>query len=61
VRVPSAAIDVTLEPLVLDQELAGASSPSYWEGAVDVRDARKDVSIGAGYVELTGYAGPVSI
>ena len=61
VRVPSANVDVTLAPTVLDQELADTSSGvSYWEGAVDVRDAR-GANVGVGYVELTGYAGSVSI
>jgi predicted secreted hydrolase len=46
---------------VLDQELAGTSSGvSYWEGAVDVRDAAGALR-GVGYVELTGYAGTVAI
>jgi predicted secreted hydrolase len=61
VRVPSAKIDLVLTPTVLDQELAGTSSGvSYWEGAVDVRDANGQ-SAGVGYVELTGYAGTVAI
>jgi len=61
VRVPGAGIDVTLVPTVLDQELAGTSSGvSYWEGAVDVRDAAGALR-GVGYVELTGYAGTVAI
>jgi predicted secreted hydrolase len=60
-RVPAADLDLTLEPTVLDQELADTSSGvSYWEGAVDVRDARGTI-VGVGYVELTGYAGTVSI
>ena len=60
-RVPSANVDVTLSPTVLDQELAGTSSGvSYWEGAVDVRDAAGALR-GVGYVELTGYAGTVAI
>jgi predicted secreted hydrolase len=61
VRVPSANVDVTLSPTVLDQELAGTSSGvSYWEGAVDVRDGTGR-TVGVGYVELTGYAGTVAI
>ena len=40
VRVPSARIDVTLTPQLLDQELANTTGGvSYWEGAVDARDA----------------------
>jgi predicted secreted hydrolase len=61
VRVPSAGIDLTLAPTVLDQELALTSSGiSYWEGSVDIRDAR-GAPAGVGYVELTGYAGTVSL
>lgn len=62
VRVPSAGVDVRLTPVVLDQELAGtAGNVSYWEGAVDVRSADGRAPLGAGYVELTGYAGAISI
>jgi predicted secreted hydrolase len=60
-RVPSAGIDVTLAPQLLDQELANLDGGvSYWEGAVDARDATGR-STGTGYVELTGYAGAVSL
>lgn len=62
VRVAQAGVDVTLTPTVLDQELAATSTGvSYWEGAVDVRDASRGVLAGVGYVELTGYAGLVSL
>lgn len=62
VRVPGARIDVTLTPQLLDQELANtAVGVSYWEGAVDARDAASGRPLGAGYVELTGYAGSVSL
>jgi predicted secreted hydrolase len=62
VRVPSARVDVMLVPVVLDQELANtAGGISYWEGAVDVRDTASRRRLGVGYVELTGYAGPVSL
>ena len=62
VRVAKAGVDLVLSPAVLDQELAGASGGgiSYWEGAVDVSD-NAGRALGAGYVELTGYAGAVSI
>jgi predicted secreted hydrolase len=62
VKVPSENVDVTLSPVVDDQELAGtAGGVPYWEGAVDARDAATGRSAGAGYVELTGYAGAVSL
>lgn len=61
-RVPAAGVDAMLVPVVLDQELVGtAGGISYWEGAVDVRDARSGRGLGVGYVELTGYAGAISL
>jgi predicted secreted hydrolase len=62
VRVASAGVDVMLVPAVLDQELVGtAGGISYWEGAVDVRETGSGRRLGAGYVELTGYAGAISL
>ncbi len=62
VRVPSARVDAMLVPVVRDQELVGtAGGVSYWEGAVDVRDTVSGRRLGAGYVELTGYAGAISL
>jgi len=59
VRVPEALIDVNLSPIVAAQEMVLTSGPSYWEGAVEVREAATSRSLGQGYVELTGYAEPV--
>jgi predicted secreted hydrolase len=50
VRVPAAALDLEVEPVVADQELDVVVR--YWEGAVRVRGTAE----GRGYVELTGYA-----
>ena len=62
VRVPSAGIDIVLAPVLADQELAGLiGGVTYWEGAVDVRDEASARPLGAGYVELTGYARPVAL
>ncbi len=62
VTVPAARLDLVLSPTVLDQELdAAGSGPSYWEGAVDVRARTGGAALGVGYVELTGYAGTVSL
>lgn len=62
VQVPSARLNVTLTPAVRDQELANTvSGVSYWEGAVDVTDSATGKHLGVGYVELTGYAGAVSL
>jgi predicted secreted hydrolase len=51
-RVPSAALDLEVEPLLADQELD--VTVRYWEGAVRARGTTD----GRGYVELTGYAEP---
>ena len=62
VRVPLAQVDAMLVPVLLDQELVGtAGGVSYWEGAVDVRDRVSGRRLGVGYVELTGYAGAISL
>jgi predicted secreted hydrolase len=62
VSVPSAHVDLTLVPMLLDQELANTvGGVSYWEGAVDVNDSASGKPLGQGYVELTGYAGAVSL
>jgi predicted secreted hydrolase len=61
VRVPRANVDVVLQPVVADQELADASGISYWEGDVDVLDPASRRPLGVGYVELTGYAGAISL
>jgi predicted secreted hydrolase len=60
IAVASAGLDVSIEPLVADQELEtpGSTGVTYWEGACAVKGTRggKRVS-GRAYVELTGYAG----
>ncbi len=62
VRVPSAGVDLDLRAVVADQELADPSGTSYWEGAVDAFDAAHPATrLGSGYVELTGYASPISL
>ncbi len=57
--VASLGLDVTVEPMLADQELVTEKSTgvTYWEGACRVRGARsgKPVS-GRAYAELTGYA-----
>lgn len=55
VRVPSASLDLNVTPVLANQELVLRQTPSYWEGAVDIRDAATNRSRGQGYVELTGY------
>lgn len=54
--VPSAGLDLELEPWLEGQEVR--ASFTYWEGAVRVRGTSAGASVsGNGYVELTGYAG----
>lgn len=55
VRIPSEDLDLTVTPLLADQELD--VSFRYWEGAVEIEGTRRGQPVrGHGYVELTGYA-----
>jgi predicted secreted hydrolase len=55
IRVPALTLDLSVRPVLADQELQ--TTPRYWEGAVDVRGERAGASLaGRGYVELVGYA-----
>lgn len=60
IRIPAEGIDLTLTPLILNQELITEESTGviYWEGAVEGKgtSAGKRVTC-EGYVEMTGYAG----
>ena len=60
IRVPGAALDLSISPLVAGQELVttGSRPITYWEGAVSGKGMSrgKEVTV-EGYVELTGYAG----
>ncbi len=61
VTIPAGDLHLVLTPTLLDQELPDTSTGvSYWEGAVDVKDAASGKIVGVGYVELTGYAGQIS-
>lgn len=53
--------ELTLEPLLDDQEIDARASTGghYWEGAVRVVQAGRPV--GRGYLELTGYAAPLRL
>ena len=58
--VSSLDLDVTITPLLADQELATERSTGvmYWEGACAVSGRRGGRPIGGrAYVEMTGYAG----
>jgi predicted secreted hydrolase len=56
VSVPGQGLDLTLTPVMQDQELCFILDTCYWEGAIDVYGTREGEPIsGRGYVELTGY------
>ena len=57
VSIPSHGLNFSLEARLDDQELV-IPPISYWEGAITARGTRTGNAIsGAGYMELTGYAG----
>jgi predicted secreted hydrolase len=60
ILIPSEKVNITISPMVADQELMtpGSTGVTYWEGAVQGEGASGGQSITTeGYVELTGYAG----
>jgi predicted secreted hydrolase len=58
VSVPAADVEIKVEPIMQDQELAtNGAGVTYWEGACSVAGKCKAASVtGEAYVELTGYA-----
>ena len=63
VKVLGHRIELVLTPTVKDQELITQESTrvTYWEGSVRVEGkSQGDPIKGMGYVELTGYADPLS-
>jgi predicted secreted hydrolase len=60
-RVHAGQLDVTLVPLMHDQELdaRGTAGALYWEGAV--RAYRDGMLLGKGYLEMTGYNAPLRL
>jgi predicted secreted hydrolase len=64
VTVPSESIELEILPAFPEQELITNRSTrvTYWEGAVQIRgNARGKLVGGHGYVEMTGYAGKLTI
>jgi predicted secreted hydrolase len=59
--VRAGALDVSLRPLMDDQELDSRASTGtvYWEGAVQAE--AKGARVGRGYLELTGYGSTLRI
>ncbi|MND04962.1 Hydroxyneurosporene synthase (CrtC) [compost metagenome] len=61
---PSESIELEILPAFPEQELITNRSTrvTYWEGAVLIRGNARGKSIGGhGYVEMTGYAGKLTI
>jgi predicted secreted hydrolase len=59
IEVPAQALEFTVRAVVEKQELA-LLPLAYWEGAVEIAGTRDGKPIsGRGYLELTGYAGPL--
>ena len=59
IEIPGFGLNAEVVAAVDDQELA-LLPVAYWEGAVDVKGTREGTAInGRGYLELTGYAGPL--
>jgi predicted secreted hydrolase len=58
VSIPGDELELQITPHMEDQELN--VSYDYWEGAVQIKGTRDGVPVsGNGYVELTGYSGPM--
>jgi predicted secreted hydrolase len=63
ITIPSQRFEAVVTPYVADQELRTENTVriNYWEGAVEVDARRNGAPVrGEGYVELTGYAKPLS-
>ncbi|HAA03977.1 MAG TPA: carotenoid 1,2-hydratase [Syntrophobacteraceae bacterium] len=64
VRIPEFQLDLLVIPALDNQEMVTTRSAgtTYWEGAVTVTGTNGSDGIsGVGYVELTGYAGPMRL
>jgi predicted secreted hydrolase len=58
IQVPSLGIDLYCSAARNDQEIPSeGAGPGYWEGAVSYTGSHT----GAGYLEMTGYDGPVKL
>jgi predicted secreted hydrolase len=62
IEVPSISFKAAIHTPMAQQELTSGSrsGTSYWEGAIDVDATRLGHPLtGVGYLEMTGYAGPI--
>jgi predicted secreted hydrolase len=58
IDVPSLGLKAAIRTPLRKQEITGGAN--YWEGAIDIDATRSGRPLsGAGYLEMTGYAGPV--
>jgi predicted secreted hydrolase len=63
IQVPGAGLDIRLEPTIPDQELDTRATTGvvYWEGSQNVTATKDGRPVaGEAYVELTGYATPMT-
>ena len=63
VTIPSLHLNLDVKTALKSQELtvAGFTSLAYWEGAITISGTRSGSPVGGvGYLEMTGYARPVS-
>ena len=64
IRVLSLGLELALNTRLPQQELTGGSraAPTYWEGAIECSGTKIGRPVkAAGYLEMTGYAGPAQI
>ena len=60
IEIPGRQLRFDVRTAVDDQELA-LGPLTYWEGAIEIDGSRAGIPIGGrGYLELTGYAGPLN-
>jgi len=64
VAIPAEQVELEITPAFADQELITNRSTrvTYWEGAVGIKGTAKQFPVtGDGYVEMTGYAGKLTL
>ena len=60
ISVPNLKVELDITTPLRNQELTASFGPSYWEGTIDATGTRSGAPLhGAGYLEMTGYAGDV--
>src|SRR5579885_256200 len=63
IRVPRLGFETEISAAMPDQELRTeeSSGVTYWEGSIGAQGARNKTPVtGRGYLEMTGYAGPLN-